>query len=197
MRRCRWRGHSGACARGKVKDHPAARSRDAVSLGFETLGGVIDRANPAPNTTIRLAGGKLIRRLRIDTSGLEIPSCRASGSSRRTTCRSARSSWTAFHQLREGRRQIEVTFDIRCERILNVSARRIRPRPKVTEERSPSRSHGLTKEEAERGGSGPPKIHAVKKKRPQAAGRSGEARKPSGRPSCTRPKRRFATTATS
>ena len=94
-----------------------------LSLGIETLGGVMTKLIER-NTTIPTSQDRRSSRRPATTSRRSrSTSSRASATSPRTTRRSAGSSSTASRRPRAACPQIEVTFDIDANGILNVTAK--------------------------------------------------------------------------
>jgi molecular chaperone DnaK len=93
-----------------------------LTLSIETLGGVATPMIPR-NTTIPTKKTRPSRRRPIRRPKSRCTCCRASVPWRRRTARWASSSWAAFMPAPRGVPQIEVTFDIDANGILNVTAK--------------------------------------------------------------------------
>ena len=137
-RRACWRARSRTCC--------CSTSRRS-SLGIETLGGVSHALIPR-NTTIPTKKTEIFSTAADSQTRSRSTSCRASGPWRATTARWASSTWAAFLPAPRGVPQIEVTFDIDANGILNVSAK-----DKATGKDTRitiTSSSGLSKEEVEK-----------------------------------------------
>ena len=94
-----------------------------LSLGIETRGGMFTKIIDRNSTIPTRKSQDLHHRRGQPVEGRGPRACRASARSPRTTSRSGGSTSSASRPLRKGTAQIEVTFDIDSNGIVNVSAR--------------------------------------------------------------------------